>query len=74
MQEKKHKLFDRKADTRKKIQLGGLLIKAGFDYMHPNESYVLYGMLLDCNRALNLKPELKDRWKKLGIELKERCK
>ena len=69
MQEKKQKLFDRKADARKKIQLGGLFIKAGFGDMHPHEAYVLYGMLRDCIRALRLKPELRDRWKEMGKEL-----
>jgi len=61
--------MDRKADARKKIQLGGLLVKAGLDHMHPNDAYVLYGMLLDCKRALKAKPEIKQRWAKLGQEL-----
>ena len=61
--------MDRKEDTRKKIQLGGLLIKAGLDYMHPQDAYVLYGMLLDCKRALELKPEVRERWANLGKEL-----
>ena len=66
---KQQVLNERKEDTRKKIQLGGLIIKAGLDYMHPNEAYVLYGMLLDCKRALHERPEIKDRWKKLGVAL-----
>ena len=61
--------MDRKADARKKIQLGGLLVKAGLDHMHPNDAYVLYGMLLDCKRALKTKPEIKQRWAKMGQEL-----
>lgn len=69
MQQKKQKIFDRKADARKKIQLGGLFIKAGFDDMHPEEAYVLYGMLLDCKRALKIKPEVKTRWQEMGKEL-----
>ena len=58
--------MDRKEDARKKIQLGGLFIKAGLDYMHPQDAYILYGMLLDCKRALEVKPEVKNRWKELG--------
>jgi hypothetical protein len=58
--------MDRKEDTRKKIQLGGLFIKAGLDHMHPQDAYILYGMLLDCKRALEVKPEVKNRWKELG--------
>lgn len=61
--------MDRKSDARKKIQLGGLFIKAGLENMHPKEAYILYGMLLDCKRALNKKPELKERWGNLGQEL-----
>ncbi len=61
--------MDRKEDTRKKIQLGGLFIKAGFAHMHPHEAYVLYGMLLDCKQVLETRPELKNRWAKLGKEL-----
>ena len=68
-QTKKEKIFDRKSDTRKKIQLGGLLVKAGLDYMHPQDAYVLYGMLLDCKRALEIKPEIRERWARLGKEL-----
>ena len=66
---KQDKDFDRKSDARKKIQLGGLFIKAGLDYMHPKETYVLYGMLLDCKRALEVKPEVMERWASLGKEL-----
>jgi len=61
--------MNRKDDTRKKIQLGGLLIKAELDYMHPNEAHVLYGMLLDCKRALQIKPSVKERWADIGKEL-----
>jgi hypothetical protein len=62
-------MLDRKADARKKIQLGGLITKAGLDYMHPDDAYILYGMLLDCRRALEVKPEVRERWAKLGKEL-----
>jgi len=62
-------VLDRKEDTRKKIQLGGLIVKAGLDHMHPREAYILYGMLLDCKNALSKKPEIKDRWAELGKEL-----
>ncbi len=61
--------MDRKEDARKKIQLGGLFVKAGLDHMHPRDAYVLYGMLLDCKRAMQTKPEVKNRWKEMGKEL-----
>jgi hypothetical protein len=61
--------MDRKEDARKKIQLGGLLVKAGLDHMHPKETYILYGMLKDCKRAMEVKPEILERWKLMGKEL-----
>lgn len=61
--------MDRKADARRKIQRGGLIVKAGLDYMHPHHAYILYGMLLDCQRTLEIKPEIRDRWAELGKEL-----
>lgn len=61
--------MDRKFDTRKKIQLGGLIVKAGLDYMHPKDAYILYGMLLDCKSALAKRPEILERWSKLGKAL-----
>ena len=69
MQLRRSKLMDRKADARKKIQLGGLIVKAGLDYMHPQDAYILYGMLLDCKRALEVKPDVKNRWAELGKDL-----
>jgi hypothetical protein len=37
--------------------------------MHPHDASVLYGMLLDCKRALKEKPELMSRWRKMGKAL-----
>ena len=62
-------MLDRKADTRKKIALGGLLIKAGFGSLHPEQADMVYGMLLDCWKKLAQNPELKQQWKRLGVEL-----
>jgi hypothetical protein len=63
----------RKEDTRKKIQLGGLFIKAGLEHMYSQDAYILYGVLLDCKSAMQVKfevkPEVKNRWKELGKEL-----
>lgn len=66
---KQYVLDSRKEDARKKIQLGGLIIKAGLDHMHPEEAYVLYGMLLDCKRVLQDSPAIKEKWTILGKEL-----
>lgn len=66
---KNKSIFDRKTDARKKIMLGGLFVKAGLDHMHPRDAYILYGMLLDCKRVMQIKPEVRERWANLGKEL-----
>jgi hypothetical protein len=61
--------MDRKSETRKKIQLGGLMVKAGLEDMHPKEAYILYGMLLDCRKVLESRPDIKEKWAQLGKTL-----
>ena len=62
---------ERKLDTRKKIMLGGLFVKAGLDNFYPHDPATLYGMLLYCKKAIEVKPELLLKWKALGFELIE---
>ena len=62
--------MDRKAETRKKIQLGGLMVKAGLEDMHPKEAYILYGMLLDCKKVLESRPDIKEKWASMGNALR----
>lgn len=50
----------RKADTRRKIQLGGLIVKAGLD---EEPSSVILGLLCDARGRL---PNEKERWQDLG--------
>ena len=69
MQLQKAITFDRKADARKKIMLGGLFVKAGLDYLHPDNAHILYGMLLDCKQQLILNPKIIDKWKIKGQQL-----
>jgi len=56
---------ERKTVTRRKIQLGGLIIKAG---LASEEAAVLLGMLTAGARALNSPHamESRRRWKELG--------
>ncbi len=61
----------RKQDTRKKIMLGGLVIKAGLDYLHPEDIEVLYGMLLTSKTLLNTNPEIFEYWRECGKDLKK---
>jgi hypothetical protein len=58
-------LAERKTDTRRKIQLGGLIVKAGLASEDPA---VLLGMLTAGAKVLNA-PNATDsrrRWKELG--------
>ncbi|NNM59277.1 MAG: conjugal transfer protein TraD [Legionellales bacterium] len=59
------KIQERKEDTRRKIQLGGLVKKAGLE----NESTaILYGMLLEAaeNLSSNDAEKIRTRWKIKG--------
>jgi hypothetical protein len=69
MQLQKAVAFDRKSDARKKIMLGGLFVKAGLDYLHPDNAHILYGMLLDCKEQLIINPKIIDKWKSKGKAL-----
>ncbi len=62
----------RKQDTRKKIMLGGLIIKAGLDYLHPHDAEVLYGMLLTNKMLLKAKPDSIEQWRKVGKDLRKK--
>jgi len=59
------KTTERKQDTRKKIQLGGLIKKAG---LGDESTSILFGMLLDCKEKINF-PDgelIKQEWKIKG--------
>jgi hypothetical protein len=72
MQQQKLSYLDRKKDTHKKIMLGGLVIKAGLDYFHPQDPATLYGLLLYGRRLLETDPAFADRFKIMGKELMEK--
>ena len=56
---------ERKLDTRRKIAIGGLVIKAGLDHEEPA---VLLGMLLSAARVLSSPnaSEHRRRWRERG--------
>jgi hypothetical protein len=56
---------ERKADTRRKIQLGGLIVKAG---LAAEEPAVLLGMLTAGAKVLQSSnaPDSRRRWKEIG--------
>lgn len=60
----------RKQDDKKKTMLGGLIIKAGLDYLYPKDTDVLYGMLLTNKKLLSIKPDAMDQWREIGKDLK----
>jgi hypothetical protein len=53
-------------DTRKKISLGGLIIKAELQSIDPQ---ILYGMLLDSKKIMEAKPDIINKWAELGKNL-----
>lgn len=60
----------RKQDAHNKIQMGGLIVKAGLDYLHPKESAILLGILVDAKQKLESddKYEYIDYYQKLGFK------
>lgn len=69
MQIQKLSSQERKSDTRHKIMMGGLIKKAGLDYLHKDNIQALYGMLLANKKQLEKEPELLNTWAKLGQTL-----
>jgi hypothetical protein len=59
------KNLERKQDTRRKIQLGGLVKKAGLD---AEATAILYGLLLDAQEQLqgNDADEIREQWRLKG--------
>jgi len=57
----------RKEDTRNKIMMGGLIVKAGLYYLHDDNKAVLLGILLDAKEKLSDKQYMA-YVKKLGDE------
>lgn len=57
---------ERKLDTRRKIQFGGLVIKAG---LGTEDLGVILGMLTSAARVLNSQTgtEARRRWKEIGV-------
>ena len=58
----------RSQDTRRKIQLGGLIIAAELDQLFDENQAILFGLLSDAKKRLAKNPALKDDWQQLGIK------
>jgi hypothetical protein len=55
----------RKKDTREKIELGGLIVKAGLRY---EKRALLLGAFVDLSRRLNTEPGERERLTAIGAE------
>ena len=62
-EETRLKLKERKIRTRHLIEIGGLVTKAGLDYL-PNNT--LYGALLSIAKSLEADEAVKEQWTKIG--------
>ena len=67
------RITERKLDTRNKIMMGGLIIKAGLDDLHRLNKAALLGMLLDAKRKLDSadkiqKKELMQNYTNIGVK------
>ena len=62
-EETRLKLKERKMRTRHLIEVGGLVTKAGLDYLPTN---TLYGALLSIALSLETNQVIKDEWTRIG--------
>lgn len=60
-----HRSDDRKKDTREKIQLGGLIVKAGLRY---EKRAVLLGMLIDAGERARASEAERERLAAIGTK------
>lgn len=58
------KIADRKKDAREKIQLGGLIAKAGLRY---EKRALLLGLLIDARDRIQINPAERERLMAIGI-------
>ncbi|MGV1793634.1 type IV conjugative transfer system coupling protein TraD [Rhizobium sp. A37_96] len=56
----------RKKDTREKIELGGLIVKAGLRY---EKRAMLLGLLIDASRRIRDDEHERARWMAIGAEV-----
>lgn len=70
MREARSGSAERRADTRRKIQLGGLVTKAEVATLAGDDPAVILGALLDVAARLRADPggHVTARWRRLGIE------
>ncbi len=58
---------ERKKDTRQKIIMGGLVVKAGLSDLHATHPEVILGMLMEVKDKLNNQADF-SKWRELGLK------
>ena len=59
---------ERTLDTRRKIQMGGLVITAGADFLFDINETILLGALMDIATKAKTNDKIIDKWQQAGIE------
>lgn len=62
-QSSKQKLFNKASIFRKKLEISEVFVKLNLDNI---DLAMLRGILLDAKNAMIIRPEIMDRWKKMG--------
>ena len=58
--------LERKLDTRYKIEMGGLVKKAGLDDLHATSPEALLGILLEAKKIIDADSTVINKYKKIG--------
>lgn len=66
---KRGREMDRKADARKKLKIGNLIVMVGLDNMYPDQLNTLYGMLVWSKYTLQNHLDILDLWKCKGHDM-----
>jgi hypothetical protein len=64
---KQESLQARQADTRQKIMMGGLVVKAGLTELHHTNPEVILGILMDARDKIN-NPSDFSKWEEIGLK------
>ena len=60
--------LERKAETRQKILMGGLMKKAGLDILHEINPAAILGLLLEAKNKMDNNTKLVQHYEKIGKE------
>ncbi len=67
---KQESIKARQTDTRQKIMMGGLIVKAGLAELHKSNPEVILGILLEAQAKLKNGDNISfEKWRKEGIKV-----